>query len=77
MEIEIRIFGSLVDDLGAEKITLDNVHDSDDLLSMLYFKYPSLEAKKFMIAVDKKIIHSKTELNSTSEIALLPPFSGG
>ena len=32
---------------------------------------------KYRIAIDKKIITSNTAITETSDIALLPPFSGG
>lgn len=77
MKKEIHIFGSLVDVIGANKITLEEIQDSDVLLNVLHQKFPLLVDKKMLIAIDKKIITSKTIFHSSSEIALLPPFSGG
>jgi molybdopterin synthase sulfur carrier subunit len=39
--------------------------------------YPSIKDAKFVISVDKKITVENTAIDTTSEIALLPPFSGG
>jgi molybdopterin converting factor small subunit len=32
---------------------------------------------KYIIAVDKKVIQENTVISETSNVALLPPFSGG
>ena len=35
------------------------------------------ENKEFVFAIDQKLIHENILINPNSEIALLPPFSGG
>jgi molybdopterin converting factor small subunit len=40
-------------------------------------KYSSLRNAKYIIAVDRKVIIKNTVINETSDVALLPPFSGG
>jgi molybdopterin converting factor small subunit len=39
--------------------------------------YPQLENTECMIAVDRNIIQSNTPLQENTEVAVLPPFSGG
>jgi len=75
--LNIMVFGQLEDITGSSVITVDNVSDTEMLLQKLYTQYPSLKEKKFLIAVDKKIINGKTEIGEKTDIALLPPFSGG
>jgi molybdopterin synthase sulfur carrier subunit len=75
--INIMVFGQLEDITGTSVIAFDKVSDTDLLLKKLYAQYPLLKEKKFLIAVDQKIITEKTKIVGQSTIALLPPFSGG
>jgi molybdopterin synthase sulfur carrier subunit len=77
METKIILFGSLLDDVGASSIDIILPHDTDSLLSLLQQQYPILNERKFLISVDRKIINGNTAITASSEIALLPPFSGG
>jgi sulfur-carrier protein len=75
--MNIMIFGQLEDITGSSVIGVENVADSESLLKKLYAQYPLLKEKKFLIAVNQKIITEKTQISEQAEIALLPPFSGG
>ncbi|MEM7186567.1 MAG: MoaD/ThiS family protein [Bacteroidota bacterium] len=46
------------------------------LLEQLFAKYPSLKEKDFQVAQNNTIVSGDAEIME-SEIALLPPFSGG
>lgn len=48
----------------------------NDLLNILYLKYPSLKEKDFQVAQNQELVSFETLLNG-KEIALLPPFAGG
>ncbi len=74
---KIFVFGQLQDFIGSSVIDIETVNDTELLLQKLFEKYATLKEKKFKVAVNKKIIEKKIILNSTDEIALLPPFSGG
>ena len=75
--MEIILFGQLSDITGSNRITIEAIKDTDDLEKELRLKYPNFAKAKYAIAVDKKIISKTVPLNTESEIALLPPFSGG
>jgi molybdopterin converting factor small subunit len=75
--IKILIFGQLEDITGASVVSVSHVTDTDQLVKKLYSHYPLLKEKKFLIAVDQKIITGKTLIGEQTQIALLPPFSGG
>jgi len=77
MYIQILLFGSLVDVFGKKQLQLAQVNDTDTLRLALSARYPSIKDAKFVISVDKKITVENTAIDTTSEIALLPPFSGG
>lgn len=76
-QFEIKIFGLLAESLGAHSIQVPMFDSSDALLVYLREQYPILKEKVFMLAVDKNIIHENCTLSSNSEVALMPPFSGG
>ncbi len=75
--MNIMIFGQLEDVTGSSVITFENVADTELLLKKLYAAYPLLKEKKFLIAVNQKIVTEKTQIGDNAEVALLPPFSGG
>jgi len=77
MKLKILLFGQLKERLAADFIELDGVEDSDILMTKLKNDFPALTDISFRIAVDKNLISEKVLLNEKSEVALLPPFSGG
>lgn len=76
MQTTIITFGQIAE-LSSSKIIFDNLVDTDSLRHKLVETYPALLNIKYAIAVDKKIVSDNTLISETSEIALLPPFSGG
>lgn len=76
-ELSILVFGQLVDITGAGNISLPMVPDSNALQEILNERFPALHSVSYVIAIDKKIVIGNTALTQQSNIALLPPFSGG
>jgi len=76
MPVNIIIFGQLTD-IAGNSLSLEGVADTDQLVNKLNELYPALADKKFLVAVDKKVISGNTVLTSNNTVALLPPFSGG
>lgn len=77
MRIKILLFGQLKERLGADFIEVDGAVDSDMLMVKLKSEFPVLSEIFFRVAVDKDLISEKVVLSEKSEVALLPPFSGG
>jgi sulfur-carrier protein len=77
MKLKILLFGQLKEKVNADFIEIDSMEDSDVLLSKLKNEFPVLANISFRMAVDKNLISGKVMLNEKSEVALLPPFSGG
>ena len=73
----IILFGQLTDITGSNTITVNGVADTDSLVKEVNKLFPSMVNVKYRIAVNKKIISDNTEITESSNIALLPPFSGG
>jgi molybdopterin synthase sulfur carrier subunit len=77
MNLKIRYFGLLAEITNRSEETLSFSKTSvSDLLELLFEKYPELKEKDFQVAQDLEIV-SKDMILLESEIALLPPFSGG
>lgn len=77
MRIKILLFGQLKERLGADFIEIDGIVDSDMLMVKLKSEFPVLSEISFRLAVDKNLVSEKVVLSEKSEVALLPPFSGG
>jgi molybdopterin synthase sulfur carrier subunit len=77
MNLNIKYFGLLteVTQCSEETIVFSKASVSE-LLNVLFEKYPDLKDKDFQVALNNEIV-SKDTIISTSEITLLPPFSGG
>lgn len=67
----------IVEKINTAEFFVDGASDSDELLGMLYSKYPQLNGMKFTVSINRKIIHGNQLLGEADEIAILPPFSGG
>ena len=76
MSIKVILFGKL-SDIAGSSVSVNDIADTDGLVSALHKNYPALANTKYVIAVDKQIIKENTFLNNNSTVALLPPFSGG
>ena len=75
--LNILLFGNLVELMSTSTLQLPFVNSSDELKKILFEKYPLLQHKEFAITINQKIIHKDCAILPNSEIALLPPFSGG
>ena len=70
------VFGQIAEITGNSNFVID-VADTDELINKLNCLYPRLQNAKYAVAVNRQIIRKNTEIINGSEIAILPPFSGG
>jgi len=77
MTIKIIAFGKIADLLPEQEWEIGGVETAGMLRVQLEAKYPALEGLRYLIALDKKIVHDDSPLEEHSVVALLPPFSGG
>ena len=73
----VKVFGQLSDIIGSNSLQVDGVTSTDELIKTLQLKYPVITNFKYKVAVNRDIIQSNTTLQRDTEVALLPPFSGG
>ncbi|MCU0399388.1 MAG: MoaD/ThiS family protein [Algoriphagus sp.] len=75
--IHIKAFGMVAEKIGNASLELENPGSTEALKNQLFTQFPVLKSMKFSLAVNKKMVVEDCELGSGSEVALLPPFSGG
>ena len=79
--VPVLYFAGMRDKTGtsSDTFTLPNPCTSADILSCVSNSYPHLQelCKKSRVAVGHDFIDAAVELNERSEIAVIPPVSGG
>ena len=77
MRLNIKYFGVIAEITKCNEEVLEFTKSSiNDLLELLFEKYPEVKLKDFQIAMNNQIV-SRHSIIKEPEIALLPPFSGG
>lgn len=76
-KFEVKAFGMIAEKIGTDSIQVSGIETIDELKIYLNEQFPNLKDMKFSIALDKQIIQDALEIPAGSEVALLPPFSGG
>lgn len=77
MRLTIKYFGLLAEFTHSSEEQIEfSGKIINDLLEIIYLKYPKLRETDFQIAHDHEIV-SKNVIITETEIALLPPFAGG
>ncbi len=77
MELKIQVFGNLRDIIGSNELVVNDVLSKDELVKMLNTRYAKLSGTKYVVAINRKISVENDSLNEHSEVALIPPYSGG
>ena len=80
MKLKILAFGIARDIFGADKIYLEMDENATvkDLKETLEQKYDTLKKiRSYFVAVDEEYSEENQVLTSESEIAIIPPVSGG
>lgn len=73
----VKVFGMIAEKIGSDSFEVVGIGTIEDFRIYLNEQFPDLRNMKFSIAVDKQIVHDACEISEGSELALLPPFSGG
>lgn len=77
--MKLKIFGKLTDIFNGNEYDLDseNVKSVSELKVKLFEKFPDLKESTFLIIVNGVKANDSETISKPSEIALLPPYSGG
>jgi len=76
MAVTIQLFGQLKQIAGASELTTE-AKDTDGMMKEVTARFPLLRDLNCLIAVDRTIIQSNTNIMAGQELALMPPYSGG
>ncbi len=76
MAVKIQLFGQLKQITGSSEMITDAT-DTDGLMKEVAHPFSLLENLKCLIAVDRNIVQTNTNIKAGQELALLPPYSGG
>ena len=80
MQITIRLFASLREEVGEEtvEVELGNPATVDALLSAFSAAYPQARSVgQAIVAVNQEVATREAPVEASDKIALLPPVSGG
>ena len=77
MKVKILAFGQIADITKNHTWVMDAPKNSSDLVIQLETDFPELKELNYAISVNKQLLVEPCILQEMSEIALLPPFSGG
>ncbi|MBF8378687.1 molybdopterin converting factor subunit 1 [Alicyclobacillus mali] len=81
MRVDIRLFANVKELAGRDKLELDVPDDATvaDVLEVLHATHPELHdaLKHVMVAVNLELADPSRPLQSSDEIALIPPVGGG
>lgn len=78
--MRLTFFGRLRDTIGAGELECSppaNIADSEALRRWISEQYPALLDTKIRIALDNVLTNGPAPIAGVSEIAFLPPVSGG
>lgn len=81
MRIQVRLFASHREKLGADRLSLDLPTNArvSDLTATLAARFPEFErvGAAARVAVNREYVPSTTILHDGDEVALIPPVAGG
>lgn len=75
MQVKIIAFGQIAEITGSELFI--EAEEVVVLKTALQIEFPALADKKYVIAVNNKLITDNKELSENDVVALMPPYSGG
>lgn len=73
----IKLFGMFAEKIASHIDIADNIETVGELRLYLEKKYVYFNGIAYLVAVDQKISDINTPIHLDSDIAILPPFSGG
>ena len=76
MAVKIQLFGQLKQMAGASELSTE-VTDTNALMREIAARFPLIEKLNYLIALDRNIVQTNTDIKAGQELALLPPYSGG
>lgn len=76
-EFQLKLFGLFAEQAGTNSLLCSCLPKRDALLEAVFTQYPSWRSMPWALAVNHQLVFENQDLNSTDELAFMPPFSGG
>lgn len=76
-KITIKSFGIIAEKMGSQQLEVQSFQDIASLKFWLESAYPELQHLNYSMALNRKLVHGNIIFTEDSELALLPPYSGG
>lgn len=73
----VHFYGRLADLCETNSIELETAETIFQLKEQVELMFPVLKGQKYLIANNKRISSENENISFNSEIALMPPYSGG
>ncbi len=74
--VKVLLFGVLASEAGLKELEIENVKNTEELLSELAQRFPVLDFQ-FQVFVNRQQVANNQTLKDNDEVALIPPFPGG
>ncbi len=75
--MKVKVFGRLTEICGSSLVEIDTVESVELVKEIMENKFPVLKQQNYIVAIDKVIARSSNVVKPDSEIAFMPPYSGG
>lgn len=76
--MKVKLFGITRDIVGGPLLEVDEITTVGELKEHMMSRYPRIKKlNSLMVAVNSEYAKDDLELNTSDEIALIPPVSGG
>lgn len=75
--LKVLFFGELKEITECDEWVPEMTENTEFLCDFVCHKWPALKNKTYALAVNRQIVHARTNLNEGDVVAFLPPFSGG
>lgn len=77
--VRVRFFGPLTDQVGnpEETIEIEFPTTPREIRAVIELRHPTIAGAQYRVAVDETLTADDATVTKASELALLPPFSGG
>ena len=79
MTVDVLLFASYADAIGAPRVAVDLPHDATvrDVLQRVRDLAGKRVPERPLVAVNKRYAHDDQRVSPTDEIAIIPPVAGG
>lgn len=75
--VTLKAFGKIAEVTGWQTLEVDQQQTTLEWRQWLETQYPALKGTQYAMALNQQMVSGEVPVNNGSELAFLPPFSGG